>query len=173
MAMLMPGPAIRRPRAALSGLVIGLLGALLIGQGVRLLWALVVPLSPLGAWQPQAAAIVPPAQRRALFASFDPFFRGDGQGPGRATVTALGLTLHGVRINEATGGGSAIIAGEDGVQTSHAVGDAVAPGVVLAGVAFDHVLLDRDGARETLFLDQSGAPPAPPQAVPAAVEPGS
>ena len=68
----------------------------------------------------------------------------------------MGLTLFGININEATGGGSAIIAGEDGVQTSYAVGDEIAPGVKLVGVAFDHVLLDRGGARESLFLDQSG-----------------
>lgn len=174
MAMLMPGSAFRPSRAALPPLAVGVLGALLIGQGVRLLWALAVPLSPLGAWQPQAAAIASPAERRALFASIDPFFRGGAQGPASATVTALGLTLYGVNINEATGKGSAIIAGEDGVQTSYAVGDEIAPGVVLAGVAFDHVLLDRGGAGETLFLDQSGDAPvaAPPQPV-AAMESGA
>ena len=170
MAMLMPGSAFRPSRAVLPPLIVGLIAALLIGQGVRLLWALVAPLSPLGAWQPQAAAIASPAERRALFASIDPFFRRGGPGPASATVTALGLTLYGVNINEATGKGSAIIAGEDGVQTSHAVGDEIVPGVVLAGVAFDHVLLDRGGARETLFLDQSGEAPvaAPPQPVAAA-----
>src|SRR3546814_4658726 len=60
----------------------------------------------------------------------------------------LGLTLYGVNINEATGGGSAIIAAEDGEQASYAVGDEIAPGVRLAGVAFDHVTLDRGGAQE-------------------------
>lgn len=173
MAMVMPGSALRLPRAfpawlragrrsprALAPtLLVGLLGALLVLQAVRLLWALIVPLAPLGAWQPQTAAIASPAERRALFAGFDPFFRTAAQGPASATVTALGLTLHGVNINEATGGGSAIIAGEDGVQASYAVGDEIAPGVTLAGVAFDHVVLDRGGARESLFLDQSGEAP--------------
>src|SRR3546814_6261933 len=67
-------------------------------QAVRLLWALIVPLSPLGAWQPQTAVIASPAERRALFSSFDPFFRTSSQGPAAATVTALGLTLYGVNI---------------------------------------------------------------------------
>lgn len=151
-------------------LLAGLLGALLTWQCVRLLWTLLTPLSPLGAWQPQAAVIASPAERRALFTSFDPFFRTNAQGPASATVTALGLTLFGININEATGGGSAIIAGEDGAQTSYAVGDEIAPGVRLVGVAFDHVLLDRGGARESLFLDQSGdaaaASPAPPLPAP-------
>lgn len=169
MATLMSGSAVRLPRALpawLRGgkrgpreiwpvLLVGLLGALLIWQCVRLLWTLLTPLSPLGAWQPQAAVIASPAERRALFASLDPFFRTNVQGPASATVTALGLTLFGININEATGSGSAIIAGEDGVQNSYAVGDEIAPGVKLAGVAFDHVLLDRGGARESLFLDQS------------------
>lgn len=180
MATLMSGSAVRLPRALpawLRGgkrgpreiwpvLLAGLLGALLVWQSVRLLWTLMTPLSPLGAWQPQAAVIASPAERRALFASLDPFFRTNAQGPASATVTALGLTLFGININEATGSGSAIIAGEDGVQNSYAVGDEVAPGVKLAGVAFDHVLLDRGGARESLFLDQSGeaavAAPATP-----------
>ena len=183
MATLMPGSALRLPRALpawLRGgrrsprdlaplLVAAMLGGLLVWQAVRLLWTIVTPLSPLGAWQPQTAVIASPAERRALFASFDPFFRTAAQGPASATVTALGLTLFGVNINEATGGGSAIIAGEDGVQTSYAVGDEIAPGVKLVGVAFDHVLLDRGGARESLFLDQSGdaAAATPVRALPA------
>lgn len=181
MATLMPGSAVRLPRGLPAWLRTGrrapreigplliaaILGALLVWQLVRLLWTLVVPLSPLGAWQPQAAVIASPAERRALFAGLDPFFRTAPQGPASATVTALGLTLFGININEATGGGSAIIAGEDGVQNSYAVGDEIAPGVKLAGVAFDHVLLDRGGARESLFLDQSGeAPVASPPTTP-------
>lgn len=179
MATLMSGSAVRLPRALPSWLrvrggapreiwpllLVGLLGALLVWQAVRLLWALIVPLSPLGAWQPQTAVIASPAERRALFSSLDPFFRSSVAGPANATVTSAGLTLFGININEATGGGSAIIAGEDGVQNSYAVGDEVAPGLKLVGVAFDHVLLDRGGARESLFLDQSSdAPVAAPNA---------
>ena len=177
MATLMRGSAVRlqrwlragrrspRDAAPLIGVVI--LGALLIWQCVNLLWALIVPLAPLGAWQPQTAVIASPAERRALFSSIDPFFRTAQQGPTNATVTALGLTLFGVNLNEATGGGSAIIAGEDGVQTSYAVGDEIAPGVKLVGVAFDHVLLDRGGTRESLFLAQSGEAPVANPALPA------
>lgn len=156
----------RSPRAIWPQLLAGLLGALLLWQAVRLLWVLLTPVSPLGAWRPQTAAIASPAERRALFTSLDPFFRGAAQGPAAATVTSAGLTLFGINLNEATGGGSAIIAGEDGVQASYAVGDEIAPGLTLAGIAFDHVLLDRGGARETLFLDQSGAAPVASPATP-------
>lgn len=187
MATLMSGSAVRLPRALPSWLrvkraprdvapliLIGLLGAALIWQAVGLLWTLVVPLSPLGAWQPQTAAIASPAERRALFTSIDPFFRGAAQGAATATVTSAGLTLFGININEATGGGSAIIAGEDGIQNSYAVGDEIAPGLKLVGVAFDHVLLDRGGARESLFLDQSGGAAAATPALPAPTpEPGA
>ena len=180
MATLMSGSAVRLPRALPAWLragkrspreiwpqlLVGLLGALLIWQCVRLLWTLLTPLSPLGAWQPQAAVIASPAERRALFSSFDPFFRGNAQGPASTTVTSAGLTLFGINLNEATGGGSAIIAGEDGIQTSYAVGDEIAPGLKLAGIAFDHVLLDRGGARESLFLDQSGEAPVANPAMP-------
>jgi len=58
-------------------------------------------------------------------------------------------------MNEASGGGSAIIAGSDGVQRSYAVGEEVSPGVKLVQVLFDHVVLERGGTRESLFLDQS------------------
>lgn len=180
MVMLMSGSAVRLPRGLPAWLrsgrrspreiwpmaLAGLLGVLLVWQCVWLLWTLLTPLSPLGAWQPQAAVIASPAERRALFTSLDPFFRSNAQGPAAATVTSAGLTLFGINLNEATGGGSAIIAGEDGIQTSYAVGDEIAPGLKLAGVAFDHVLLDRGGARESLFLDQSGEAPVATPASP-------
>lgn len=180
MATLMSGSAVRLPRALPTWLrvgkrsprdlapllLVGLLGAALVWQAVSLFWTLVTPLSPLGAWQPQTAVIASLAERRALFTSIDPFFRGAAQGPAAATVTSAGLTLFGININEATGGGSAIIAGEDGVQNSYAVGDEIAPGLKLAGVAFDHVLLDRGGTRESLFIDQSGEAPVATPAAP-------
>ena len=103
-----------------------------------------------------------------LASGFDPFFRlGRGQGP--AVVTSLSLKLFGVRIDEATGRGSAIIAGPDNVQTSYSVGEAIQPGVTLKLVGFDSVVISRGGADETLYLDQSGAPPvtAAPAAPPA------
>lgn len=153
-----------------------LLLAALAVQVARFAWALVTPVGPLGDWRP-AAPIVSGLPADAL-ASFDPFFRLEGDA-GPATVTSLQLTLFGTRIDEAQGGGSAILAGPDNVQTSVAVGEEVAPGVRLKAVAFDHVTLDRGGTDEDLFIDQSksvqpvnpapaGAPPvtapAPPPA---------
>lgn len=136
-------------------LLVLVLALMLLVQMVRLVWTVAIPAGPLGDWQSGAARTLSPAERRTLFSSLDPFFRAQGDASGAGTVTALDLTLFGVNMNEASGGGSAIIAGADGVQTSFAVGDEVVPGVTLAVVAFDHVLLDRGGARETLFIDQS------------------
>lgn len=169
------------------------LAALCLWQAVRLAWALMVPVGPLGDWQAKSAEIMPMAERKSLFSSFDPFFRSAASGPSAATVTSLGLSLFGINLNEATGGGSAIIAGEDGVQNSFAIGDEVAAGVTLSGLAFDHVILDRGGVQESLFMDQSGGeetagvdaavagpaskaapsatPTAPPAAGPAGVRP--
>ena len=151
--------------------------ALLAGLAVqvaRLVWALATPVGPLGDWRP-AAPVVAGLPADAL-SSFNPFFRLEGDADGPATVTSLQLTLFGTRMDEAQGGGSAILAGPDGVQKSVAVGEEVAPGVRLKAVAFDHVTLDRGGAAEDLFLDQSksvqpvAAPIAPgaPAAAPVA-----
>lgn len=130
--------------------------ALLAGlavQAARLVWAVLTPVSPLGDWRPAPVAEV--ASPVATLTGFDPFFRLGGTGA-PATVTSLQLTLFGTRIDEATGRGAAILAGADGVQRSIAVGEEIQPGVLLKAVAFDHVTIDRSGAAEDLFLDQSG-----------------
>ena len=152
------------------GVVERLLLMVLALQLVRLVWAIVVPVGSFGPWEGRQAQIMAPAARQALFASFDPFFRaGSAQQGGNAVVTSLALTLYGVRLNEGSGQGSAIIASPDGVQNSFAVGDEIMPGVVLKAVAFDHVTIDRGGAEEQIFIDQST--PAP-EAEPAQPAPG-
>ena len=145
----------RMPAVTLYSVGELLLLGLLAVQVARLVWVLVTPVGPLGDWRPAipAAAGLP----ADTLASFDPFFRLDGDASAPATVTALQLTLFGTRLDEAQGGGSAIVAGPDGVQRSVAVGEEVAPGVRLKAVAFDHVTLERGGAPEDLFLDQSKA----------------
>lgn len=132
-----------------------LLLVLLLIQIARLLWSLVTPVGPLGEWRAREPVVVGSDARRALFAGFDPFFRnGAAAGPVQQ-VTALPLKLYGVSLNEASGQGSAIIADENDVQASYAVGEEIAPGVVLKAVAFDHVVIERGGVAETLFIDQS------------------
>lgn len=132
--------------------------AVLAVQGARLLWVIATPVSPLGEWRPQAPVIA--GSPAAILEGFDPFFRLQGQQGAPAAVTTLQLTLFGTRIDEASGRGSAILAGPDGVQRSVSVGDEIQPGVRLKAVAFDHVAIDRGGATEDLYIDQSDAPPA-------------
>lgn len=138
--------------------LMGVLGA----QGARILWTAVTPVGAFGDWQPQQVIEMTPSARSALFAGFDPFYRTVTSQTNTQTVTGLALELFGTRVNQASGGGSAIIAGPDGIQASYAVGDAIVSGVTLKAVAGDHVVLSRGGNDELLFLDQSkAAPPAP------------
>jgi general secretion pathway protein C len=137
-----------------------LLLCLLALQLARLVWALVTPVGSYGPWEGRQAQFPSAAARQALFSNFDPFFRSGAQPQsGGGVVTSLALTLYGIRLNEGSGLGSAILATPDGVQSSFAVGDEIMPGVVLKAVAFDHVTIDRGGAEEQVFIDQSQAAP--------------
>ena len=136
-----------------------LLLALLATQCARLTWAIATPVAPLGEWRAAEPAI--PADPAAVLREFDAFFRISGDQAAR-TVTSLNVKLFGVRVDEATGRGSAIVAGPDGVQQSVSVGEEVAPGVKLTAVAFDHITITRGAVPEDLFLEQAGVAPAAP-----------
>lgn len=152
-------------------LVEKLLLGLLALQCAGLIWAVLTPVGSFGPWEGRQAQFLSVAERQALFSGFDPFYRSGPQQPGGGVVTSLALTVYGIRLNEGSGQGSAIVAGPDGVQNSFAVGEEIMPGVVLKAVAFDHITIDRGGAEEQVFLDQSQpAPTAVPQA---GVPPGS
>jgi general secretion pathway protein C len=156
---------------------IALIVIVLAIQVTRLFWVIVTPVGPLAGWRAPSVNLVSPSARQWLFSSFDPFYPIGSVEATTQNVTSLNLVLFGVRSNESSGGGSAIIAGEDGIQNSFAVGEEVAPGVILDAVAFDHVILSRGGVKESLYLDQSvpaetvspsGAAPQAPAAAPAA-----
>lgn len=148
----------RLPRYSIYSLAELALLALLAVQCARLFWVIVTPIGPVGDWRPAGGPDLVRA-RAALTSDFDPFFRLDQSGA-QPAVTSLQLKLFGVRVNEATGRGSAILAGPDGVQTSYAVGEAILPGVTLKRVNPDGVVIQRGGTEETLFLDESKAAPA-------------
>jgi general secretion pathway protein C len=136
------------------------LAALLGLQAGRMVFALVTPVGPSGQISTAERMVFP----AALAGDFDPFFRAQA-GAGPSVVTALPIKLFGTRLDGATGRGFAIIALPDGQQSSFAVGELVMPGVKLWSVARDEVTIDRNGARERLFLDQS-IPSAPVGGVP-------
>jgi general secretion pathway protein C len=158
--------------AARAGLLIeGALLALLAVQLARLVWVLVTPTGPAGDWQARMPHVPGPQARQALFAAFDPFYRLSGEtGDTVQQVTSLPLQLFGIRFNEGSGLGAAIIADESGQQRSYAVGDEIAPGVTLKAVTYDHVVIERGGIAETLYIDQSDGGTAP---VPAAASAGA
>jgi general secretion pathway protein C len=158
----------RLPRTNVYSLAELALIALLAAQCARLVWVIATPVTPLGDWRPARPGIA--GAPGDMLRGFDPFFRLSGGDEAPAAVTSLQLTLYGIRVNEATGGGSAIIATPDGTQKSYAVGEEIMPGATLKAVAFDHISIDRGGTIEDLYIDQSKpAPtiePLPPGASP-------
>lgn len=131
-----------------------ILAALLLVQAIRMIWLVLTPLGPVGDYRANDVQILSPQSRLTLFSSFDPFFR-TGAAQSANVVTSLQLTLFGIRMNEASGLGSAILSGPDGVQSSYAVGEEIMSGVTLDSVEFDHVIISRGGVLESLYLDQS------------------
>ena len=152
--------------------------ALIALQCARLIWTALTPVGPLGDWRSSTALRIDSPD--SILGSFDPFFRLSGAA-GPVTVTSLNLQLFGIRQDQASGRGSAIIAASDGQQRSVAVGEEIEPGVTLKSVDFDSVTISRGGADEQLFMDQSQAPttvtppaPAAPSApTPPVVNPSS
>ena len=144
-----------------------LLLAVLAAFAARLVWVFATPIGPVGDWQAASPRLLPAAAQSELMNRFDPFptARPATTSIGGEAVTDLDLELFGTRENRGTGMGSAILAGTDGEQASYQVGDEVAPGVTLAAVAFDYVVLDRGGVRERLYFE--GAEPEEGAAAPA------
>jgi general secretion pathway protein C len=143
-------PARLLSMAELAGWVLAGLAA------ARLVWLAITPAGPLGT--PPVALPTGP-----VVVAVDPFFPA---GPAAAdTVSSLDLVLLGTRVDAASGRGSAILATPDGQQKSVGVGEEIMPGVRLAAVEFESVTLDRGGALEQLYIDQSGsaADAAPPR----------
>jgi general secretion pathway protein C len=132
-------------------------------QAARLVWIIVTPVGPLGDWRPAPARTLPGQAQAAVIAAVDPFSRSSG--PSTGALPALDLRLFGTREDQGAGGGSAILGPQDGEQKSYVVGEEIVPGVKLAAVFFDHVLLDRGGGRqEELRIDQGQPAVSPPAA---------
>jgi len=132
-------------------MLLGCAGALLGILG----WVLLAPVgngSGGGAGESGPLVLDVPA-RAALFGQFDPFARDGGGGAG-----PLPLTLLGTRSGPGGEGGSAIVAGPDGVQKVVLQGEEALPGLRLVRVDFDTITLSRAGGRVTLAMkaDESG-----------------
>lgn len=130
--------------------------ATLIAQAGWLAWALVAPLP-----KPPAPTTAAGRADLSILSRFDPFARaGAPEGPGPAGQGSSGYALFGVRA-DGRGGGSAILSGPDGVQGSFAVGEEVAPGVVLKAVQPDHVVLTAGASRLRVAFATPAAGAAP------------
>lgn len=153
-----------------------LLLAILAVQSARLIWVLVTPVGPLGDWRMTGANAMSPAAQAAIIATVNPFDQTANQ---NITPVSLptDLKLFGVRPSGGAIPGGAIIGLPDGQQISVSVGETVMPGVVLVAVGFDFAEVERQGARQRLFMDQDKPaetvtaggitpPAAPPTTVP-------
>lgn len=134
----------------LAWLILALLFAGTSFLAARAVEAVTAPLPALPTIAPQ------PGPDASILGRFDPFFREGPVDGANLAVTALPISLKGVRFDAASLRGAAFIAGADGVQRPFALGEEVMEGVVLAAVAADHVILDRGGTRESLWLEAVG-----------------
>jgi len=75
-----------------------------------------------------------------------------------APETSLNLQLDGLRMSSISGeAGNAIIRTPDGRGKNYAVGEEILAGVTLERILSDRVIINRDGAPETLMLGGRGA----------------
>ncbi|MFC3078127.1 type II secretion system protein N [Phenylobacterium terrae] len=152
------------PKRLLRGLEVVLVAAI-AAEAAHLTWAAVTPLSPAAT---APVAVRPPAPvDLTILERFDPFFRRGDESAVQASAggeAPSGPVLYGVRSG---GRGSAILAIGGGAQQIYEVGDEVAPGLVLAGVGADHVILSRGGAKQKLGFPVLAGGAAPPPYVPA------
>ncbi|MCS6987414.1 MAG: hypothetical protein NZM40_08320 [Sphingomonadaceae bacterium] len=141
----------------------------LLPLGAFALWAGQQALASLRQPPPPVALADPAPADPSILARLDPFFRMGPLEGAALPVTALPLSLKGIRLDPASGRGAAFIAGANGPQRPVAPGEEVQPGVTLVAIAADHVVLERDGRRESLWLEAVGRRPAAgPAATPAA-----
>lgn len=123
--------------------------ALVAIQGARLLWTIVTPAGPLGDWRQAMPRQLAPAVQTSLLSSFDPFNRAVAPVQGQAAALPSDLQLFGTLAGP---NGSAIIGKAGGEQQSYVIGEEVAPGIKLAAVMFDRVVLDSNGQRSELLM---------------------
>jgi general secretion pathway protein C len=134
------------------------LAALIAYQCVTLFNVMVMPLEA----RPAQAAPSSELQPAVRLGSFDPFFTAPSVAV--APIAATDLTLHGLRQDRRTGGGSAIISQSAGAQRSFGVGEDIASGIVLKQVGFDHVIIVRNGMDERLAFQEFASAGAAPRA---------
>ncbi len=106
-----------------------------------------------------AASSLAVATDRTLLVRTNPFEQGEGEIIVQdAPETNLNLNLDGLRMSTEGGeSGNAIIRTPDGIGKNYRVGDEIIAGVTLERILSDRVIINRDGASETLMLGGRGA----------------
>jgi general secretion pathway protein C len=91
---------------------------------------------------------------RSVLITENPFDQGEGELIVQdVPETSLNLQLDGLRMStESEGAGNAIIRTPDGRGRNYRIGDQIMPGVTLQRILSDRVIINRDGADETLML---------------------
>ena len=130
-------------------------GALALWLLIRLVW-LLVPRGDAalggGSMRVGDAVSAPvPAQSIAKWHLFGNTPGKPATGPG-APVTTLSMILRGTLADSDPGSGVAVISDADRGENAYRAGETIAPGVKLARVYPDHVILVHEGAEETLTL---------------------
>ncbi|MEO1188532.1 MAG: type II secretion system protein N [Pseudomonadota bacterium] len=99
------------------------------------------------------------ATDRTLLVSDNPFQQGEAEVIVQdVPETNLNLSLDGLRMSTEGGeSGNAIIRTPDGIGKNYSVGDEILAGVTLERILSDRVIINRDGADETLMLGGRGA----------------
>lgn len=127
----------------------------------RLAWLVVAPSESVATYTdrplpvPMSGAVSTTALSadRTLLLRLNPFDQGDVEAIIEdVPETNLNLSLVGLRMSTAGGqAGNAIIRTPDGVSKNYKVGDSIIAGVTLERILSDRVVINRDGADETLM----------------------
>ncbi len=156
--------AVERPMRLAVELALIVILALL---GARLVWVIASPTDsvakyterPLPSPMRGSSSTLAISTDRTVLISENPFDQGEGEVFVQdVPETNLNLQLDGLRMStEGGGAGNAIIRTPDGIGTNFRVGDQILPGVTLERILSDRVIINRDGADETLMLGGRGA----------------
>ena len=156
--------AIERPaRLAVEALLVVAL-ALIVA---RLIWVVASPTNsvarhtdrPLPSPMRATASALAASTDRTILVTTNPFDQGaDEIVIADVPETSLNLHLDGLRMTtESDDSGNAVIRTPDGRGTNYNIGDEILPGVTLERILSDRVIINRDGADETLMLGGRGA----------------
>jgi len=156
--------SIERPARLVVECVLVVVLALLFA---RLAWLVVSPSNSVASYTQRplpspmrgAASALAVATDRTLLVRTNPFEQGDGDVIVQdVPETNLNLDLDGLRMSTEGGeSGNAIIRTPDGIGKNYQVGDEILAGVTLERILSDRVIINRDGANETLMLGGRGA----------------